>query len=558
MRIPAAKQTTVALLALSLLGVAASCSTTDEVTAPPCADASACADSGSDGGATDASEDAPTDSRVAPDAPTVARTERVLFVGNSYTQYNDLPRVVRELGVATRTPFDSEEILVGGATLYDHWTTHGARAKIATGKFDAVVLQGQSLEALGGEGGFEIYAPRFGDQVKEAGARAVWFATWARGPGGPASQRGEAAANKIEKAYSKVALAKGGKVARVGGAFHQAQVRLPAVSLYLDDQSHPTREGTLLAACTIVSTLTGKVPRLPDPPPLGIPKETAEALCSVGADVRCLEGGDLCDGVCFQLQSDPRHCGRCGNTCPSGDPCQVGQCGCGAGQTACSLTCTDVRYDSANCGACGKKCEAGRVCSTGTCSCTGASLVQQVTLPQLAALQPACTEFGQSACDNAAKQVCLAGGCASTAFGPASGHAPNDQSVICLSGIAPAQVDYGLLATFEPRCDGTERHGEGCVVAVNRYCQSQGAVSGFGHHPTVGNQVSVSCLPASRALALTVDATTLQSQVSRCTPNAVSCNTAAWNLCKSLGFLAGFGPVESSGNQRTVVCVRDF
>ena len=557
MKKPSPMATVRALVAMAFLGVVVSCSTTEAVPAPAC-EGAGCVEPRFDASVVDG---APAlDAGVLADAADGAapRVERVLFIGNSYTEFNDLPRVVRELGAETGAPIVTEAVLVGGATLYDHWSKGDANGKIDKGNFDAVVLQGQSLEALGGEGGFDTYAQRFGDQVKAAGSRAVWYATWARGPGASANMRGEAVANRIEQAYSKVAIAKGGKVARVGAAFLQAQIRLPQVPLYIEDQSHPTKEGTFLAACTIAHTLTGKVPRVPDPAPLGIPRATAQALCNLAADVRCLEGGELCDGTCFKLQTDPKHCGTCAKACAAGDPCIVGQCGCPTGATACSLECRYLQSDRDHCGACGKACDAGRYCSSGACVCSGGSVPVAVSLPQLAAIDPGCTELGQSPCDNAAKQVCLSRGCAATGLGPASGHAPSGDSVLCLSTPVPAQVDYSALQAMDARCDGiTERHGEGCVTAVNRYCQSQGAVGGFGHYPATGTQVAVTCLGTSRALAVTVDNSALQAQASRCVPHAVTCNTAAWNLCKSFGFVAGVGPVEASADLRTVLCVRN-
>lgn len=490
------------------------------------------------------------------DASIPPRPERVLFIGNSYTAENDLPAAVKAIAAESQAPIETDATLIGGATLYDHLVSTGAKEKLAGGKFDAVVLQGQSLEALGGESGFETVAPRFADQAKAAGSRVVWFATWARGPGASSHLRGESVANRIEQAYSKVALTSGGKVARVGAAFHQAQIFLPKVQLHQPDDSHPTKEGTLLAACTIVHTLTGKVPRVPEPAPLGIASNTAQALCNLAANVRCLEGGDLCDGLCFKLQTDTRHCGKCGNTCAAGDPCTVGQCGCAAGLKACSLTCTNLQYDRYNCGACGNRCEPDRGCSSGACTC-GGSAVLPVTLPMLTALQPACTAAGQAACDRAGKQYCLSRGCALTGFGPASGHAPSGDNVMCLVSPAPVAVDYSMLQTLEPTCDGViQRHSEACVTAVHRYCKSQGKASGFGHHEATGTQVSVTCLSSSQALALTVEDTTLQEQASRCVPHSVTCNAAAWNLCTGLGMAAGFGPVEASGNLRTVVCIR--
>jgi len=548
-----------ALLGAAFVGAVVACSTTDEPP-PPCVDGRDCPAPAPDSGTTEAGPSpAPADAAPGPDAaPVPARELSVLFIGNSYTEYNNLPQVVRELGAATGTPIAAEAIVVGGATLYDHWNRAGVKEKITGGKLDAVVLQGQSLEALGGESAFDTYATRFGEHTKAAGARAVWFATWARGPGAAPSVRGEAVANRIEQAYSKVALATGGQVARVGAAFHQAQIRLPNVSLYTEDQSHPTREGTLLAACTIAHRLTGRVPRVPTPAPLGIPQATAQALCDIGSDVRCLEGGELCGGACFKLQTDPRHCGTCGRACAAGDPCVTGQCGCLPGQKACALECRNLQYDRDHCGACGNVCALDRYCAQGTCACSGGTFPAPVTLAQLSALDPACTQLGAPGCENAGKQLCLSRGCSTTALGPPTGHAPNDDAALCLPSLSVVEVEYAALQTFDARCDGvTERLGEGCAIAVNRYCQSQGAAGGFGHHRATGTQVPVSCLPTGRAFAVTVDQATLQSGASRCTPHPTTCNTAAWNICRSFGFVAGFGPVEASASLRTIVCIRN-
>lgn len=526
---------------------------TDEPS-PPCSGPWCVA---AEAGASDTSAP-PPDAATASDGAAPPRPERVLFVGNSYTEFNDLPAVVREIGAATGTPFETDAIVVGSATLYDHYTKTGAKERLASTRPDAVVLQGQSLEALGGEGAFATYARSFGDAAKEAGARAVWFATWARGPGGPEGLRGEAVASRIEQAYTAAALEKGGTVARVGAAFYRAQVRYPEIALYLDDQSHPTREGTLLAACTIAQALGQKTPVVPRPAPLGLTSDVAEKLCAVAADVRCLEGRELCGGACVTLGTDTKNCGTCGKVCAAGDPCRNGKCGCPDGLTACALVCTSTLYDGANCGACGKACAPGRSCNSGTCTCSNVDVVTPAPVATLAAIDPTCTELGLPACDAAARRLCVSGGCATSSFGPPSGHAPNDQAVACLAGIAPVDVPYATLAALDARCDGTtERHGEGCATAMNRHCVGLGAVGGTGFPSASGTAMSVTCLPSARAIAITVDATTLQGYVSRCVPHPTTCSAGAWNLCTSLGFAAGFGPVESSGAARTVVCLRD-
>ena len=92
-----------------------------------------------------------------------------------------------------------------------------------------------------------------------------------------------------------------------------------------------------------------------------------------------------CDGRSdegFDLQTDERNCGACGNSCGSAQTCcgggcvdtqssngHCGSCGsaCADGLTCCSGSCIDVRAgDNQNCGSCGKACLLG--CSKGSCT----------------------------------------------------------------------------------------------------------------------------------------------------------------------------------------------
>ncbi len=89
---------------------------------------------------------------------------------------------------------------------------------------------------------------------------------------------------------------------------------------------------------------------------------------------------DDCNGACVYLQTDPNNCGSCGKTCPAyahADPvCSGGQCvfTCSAGRGDCnnqraSDGCeTCIKYDINNCGVCGNHCPAGTFCYLGNCT----------------------------------------------------------------------------------------------------------------------------------------------------------------------------------------------
>lgn len=64
----------------------------------------------------------------------------------------------------------------------------------------------------------------------------------------------------------------------------------------------------------------------------------ASARCMGGrCEVGCAPGWSVCEvppvspsceggGICVFLQEDARHCGRCGNVCPTGQRCRLGAC----------------------------------------------------------------------------------------------------------------------------------------------------------------------------------------------------------------------------------------
>lgn len=88
----------------------------------------------------------------------------------------------------------------------------------------------------------------------------------------------------------------------------------------------------------------------------------ALALGLLGAG--CNTGAAKCDApltvcsptVCANLDSDPQHCGTCGNVCATGEACISGLCACPVGTVPCSGTCTSLNTDPKNCGACGNDC----------------------------------------------------------------------------------------------------------------------------------------------------------------------------------------------------------
>src|SRR6516225_4481359 len=71
---------------------------------------------------------------------------KVLIIGNSYTYFNNLPRMLEQIGEADKPPrnLSCEMVVEGGATLKKAWENGKARKAIERGGWDFVVLQEQS------------------------------------------------------------------------------------------------------------------------------------------------------------------------------------------------------------------------------------------------------------------------------------------------------------------------------------------------------------------------------------------------------------------------------
>jgi hypothetical protein len=189
-------------------------------------------------------------------AQTGKDTLNVLFVGNSYTYFENLPQVVSILSRQTGTVLLTRKETLGGAKLSEHW--RGARGLntrkiIENGKFDIVVLQEWSLGTVSEEDSAVYYLGLFSDLVRKQGAKPYYYMTWAR-------EKSPQQQETISRVYREAAAANKATVVPVGEAWAEAQRERPDFRLYYPDGSHPAELGTYLAACVFVATITGELP----------------------------------------------------------------------------------------------------------------------------------------------------------------------------------------------------------------------------------------------------------------------------------------------------------
>ena len=95
----------------------------------------------------------------------------------------------------------------------------------------------------------------------------------------------------------------------------------------------------------------------------------AALLAACGDDAVCPSTQTECDNFCANTDSDPNHCGACGNSCGAGEVCAAGACAvsCPSGLTDCGGACVDSDHDPDHCGGCDVACAATESCVMGSC-----------------------------------------------------------------------------------------------------------------------------------------------------------------------------------------------
>lgn len=193
----------------------------------------------------------------------------VLFIGNSYTYVNDLPTMLGDLSTSLGDNVQFDSYTAGGATLEGHAGNAAAYAKINSEAWDYVVLQAQSQEPSFPDTQVDAntipYAIQLADSVYANNycSEVMMFMTWGRENGdpqwGPISTFDGMNA-RLRSAYLRMADSVSGSVSPVGVAWKYVRDNHPTIGLYTGDGSHPSYEGTYLAACTFYASVFRKSP----------------------------------------------------------------------------------------------------------------------------------------------------------------------------------------------------------------------------------------------------------------------------------------------------------
>ena len=198
------------------------------------------------------------------------KIKSVLFVGNSYTAVNDLPNWVRLVGASQGDTFEVTSFAPGGRTFQGHSQDPQLLMLIQQRNYDAVILQEQSQLPSFPTDQVETecypFAKSLVDSIRANNpfAKIIFYMTWGRKdgdaqncPSWPPVCTFKGMNQLLLDRYIQMAKDNFTWVAPVGSIWRDIR-DTTSINLYQGDGSHPSYEGTHLAALTIYQALFQK------------------------------------------------------------------------------------------------------------------------------------------------------------------------------------------------------------------------------------------------------------------------------------------------------------
>lgn len=195
---------------------------------------------------------------------------RVLFVGNSYTQVNNLPQLVSNIALSMGDTMTYASNTPGGCTFEMHCHNQ-SMTMICEGGWDFVVLQEQSQLPAFPMDSVELYVFPFAQQLVDSiyahnpCAEPMFYMTWGRKNGDtefgyPPMDTYEGMDSLLYARYMQMGEDNDASVCPVGRVWHYLRDHHAEIELYMSDESHPSLAGSYAAACAFYTMIFGRNP----------------------------------------------------------------------------------------------------------------------------------------------------------------------------------------------------------------------------------------------------------------------------------------------------------
>jgi len=194
--------------------------------------------------------------------------KQALFIGNSYTYMNGLPELINQIAISKGNSLIYESHTPGGSTLMQHASNSNVQSLLNATEWDYVILQEQSQNPSFPP--YQVasqvypYAEILCEEIREANpcTEPIFFMTWGRENGDsqncanyPPICTYEGMQDRLAESYTEMAQNNESLLAPVGIAWKDIRDQHPEINLYSSDGSHPSIQGSYLAACIFYTIL---------------------------------------------------------------------------------------------------------------------------------------------------------------------------------------------------------------------------------------------------------------------------------------------------------------
>ena len=194
---------------------------------------------------------------------------KVLFIGNSYTFFSDLPELFRALAEKNGKEIEVSSVTRGGWSMIKYLdngdeNTEKLNAALEKAPYDVVILQDHSIISIKEPEKFADGMTRMKERLEGKTARVVLYQTWTRREGHKTlTENGwtrKEMHDVVTSAYRGMAAELGTEISLVGECFYAISEAHPEIDLYNPDGTHPSYEGSALAAICHYRTIYGELP----------------------------------------------------------------------------------------------------------------------------------------------------------------------------------------------------------------------------------------------------------------------------------------------------------
>lgn len=197
------------------------------------------------------------------------KTTRILFVGNSYTYRNNMPKLFERIAQSKGESVSVTHITRGKYTFYLQSKRKKLYRALKSTNWDVIVLQGSSRDMLRDSTRFKKRTYPALDKMMEVirenqkQARVYFYMTWSYRKGDPMNAQfshPDSMLHAVAAGYRNLKKRYDVPVIPVGKVWRNYTLAYPESDLYTADNSHPSFKGSYLVACTMYSAIYGKTP----------------------------------------------------------------------------------------------------------------------------------------------------------------------------------------------------------------------------------------------------------------------------------------------------------